>query len=389
MWPKYICTILIACVVSAVCSSANAQITSSGKKFRFVRIGKLEENLRIQAELNYTKHGDDISFERGHLILGFRIDGNSSKLADLRFDYQQDILRFIELVDELYQTPLGENDNLELELKPTIPNGTWYVGTTLAFQKRNDGYWIWHPGWGEEIFGGNGSKWMKIDLVVFRESLAEVARVTIVDEQIPKLPEAMKTDAEKASSKIWDPMNPTKRDIPTGEKRIENVETAPVEWPVSAGGNGHFYQAVAAPGSISWGQAQDAAKAAGGYLATMTSKAENDFVFGLVDHDPFWTRTSALFGPWIGAVQKPGSREPDGGWTWITGERFVFANWDSQQPNEWHNANENRIIFGLGQDRTRAWCDVQEDHREISSYVIEWDIDPSKVSSNNTPSPSK
>ena len=53
----------------------------------------------------------------------------------------------------------------------------------------------------------------------------------------------------------------------------------PVEWPVSSGGNGHFYEPIIVPGGTTWSQANTSANAAGGYLATITSDDENTFVF--------------------------------------------------------------------------------------------------------------
>jgi Tol biopolymer transport system component len=133
-------------------------------------------------------------------------------------------------------------------------------------------------------------------------------------------PIASEATQSSTSPESSSPAEPTKSSLRTPTKSVHAVE-----WPVSSGGNGHFYQAVATPGDIGWDQAQAAAKAAGGYLATITSKAENDFVFALVDRDQFWSRSSALFGPWIGGLQPPGSSEPDHGWSWPTGEKFKYA----------------------------------------------------------------
>lgn len=55
----------------------------------------------------------------------------------------------------------------------------------------------------------------------------------------------------------------------------------------------------------------------GGYLATITSSEENNFVFELIDHAEFWYKTGPDdIGPWIGGYQPTGSAEPEGGWTW-------------------------------------------------------------------------
>ena len=165
--------------------------------------------------------------------------------------------------------------------------------------------------------------------------------------------------------------------------QAEPTQTSPapakqggVEWTVAVGGNGHFYEPVTGQPGISWDYANQAAQAAGGYLVAITSAAENDFVFNLIDKAEYWTDSTAMYGPWIGCLQTPGSSEPNGGWKWANGETFTFAKWESEQPNNWGSVNEDRVIFGLRNGRTNAWCDVRRDHDEIRAYVIEFDSDP-------------
>ena len=81
---------------------------------------------------------------------------------------------------------------------------------------------------------------------------------------------------------------------------ISMVQGKLVQWSVWDGGNGHFYEAVAVPAGITWTEASEAANAAGGHLATITSEAENSFVFSLVDDDRFWFEWVSLQGPWLG-----------------------------------------------------------------------------------------
>ena len=149
------------------------------------------------------------------------------------------------------------------------------------------------------------------------------------------------------------------------------TNAALVEWPASQGGNGHFYEAVAVSQPITWSAANIAAQSAGGYLVTITSQAENSFVFSLIDDPIYWYSGYNLRGPWIGGYQPPGSPEPDGGWSWVTGEPFVYSNWDAAQPNESNNNNENRIHFGNRPYRTPTWNDVPENFPEIKAYVVE------------------
>jgi hypothetical protein len=67
-----------------------------------------------------------------------------------------------------------------------------------------------------------------------------------------------------------------------------NLYAVPVQWSVADGGNGHYYEVVSVPESIIWSDAKIAAEASGGYLATITSSQENEFVFNLTDNPIFW-----------------------------------------------------------------------------------------------------
>lgn len=150
------------------------------------------------------------------------------------------------------------------------------------------------------------------------------------------------------------------------------------QWTVADGGNGHFYEAVAVPSVITWQQANIAAEAAGGYLVTITSEAENNFVFDLIDEPAYWNPSYNLRGPWIGAYQPEGAPEPDGGWEWVSGENFDYANWDTGQPNN-SGGLENRIHFGNRPGRTPTWNDVPQDFPEIKSYVVEYVPEPATI----------
>ncbi len=149
-----------------------------------------------------------------------------------------------------------------------------------------------------------------------------------------------------------------------------------VQWSFDVGGNGHFYEPVATRGAISWEVANQAAIARGGYLVTITSQEENDFVFSLINEDVYWWQSVNLRGPWIGAVQLDGSAEPDGGWTWVTGELFDYTNWDTGQPNEMSGNNENRIYFGNQPTRVPYWNDAPEDFGEVKAYIVEYVPEP-------------
>jgi beta-lactamase regulating signal transducer with metallopeptidase domain len=166
---------------------------------------------------------------------------------------------------------------------------------------------------------------------------------------------------------------PEDRQTPLPPGATVGVKT---QWPVSEGGNGHFYQAVRMPKPLPWKEADRLAKLLSGHLVTITSEAENNFVFRLIDDDTYWYHSYNWRGPWIGAVQPPGSVEPAGGWSWVTGESFTYARWDAQQPNNFNGTQENRLVFGNQRARIPTWNDVVEDFPEVVSFVVEWDDPP-------------
>ncbi len=88
-------------------------------------------------------------------------------------------------------------------------------------------------------------------------------------------------------------------------------------WPA----NGHFYEVVLAD-NPTWFEARDAAslrtyRGANGYLATVTTAAEQDFLVANLGGGV------ALNALWLGGYQDvtdPRYAEPSGSWKWITGE---------------------------------------------------------------------
>jgi hypothetical protein len=119
----------------------------------------------------------------------------------------------------------------------------------------------------------------------------------------------------------------------------------PVQWLIEDGGNGHWYQAVETGGPVTWTDAFFHAESLGGYLATLTSEAEDQWLFKTLVNDPLlWNSRS---GPLIGAYQNlksPLYSEPDGGWEWVTGEPWNYANWQDGQPDDW-SGNEHFAHF--------------------------------------------
>lgn len=145
-----------------------------------------------------------------------------------------------------------------------------------------------------------------------------------------------------------------------------------VEWPVGDGGNGHFYKSVMV-GGISWDDANAAAVASGGHLATITSAGENAFVHSLVaPSQPTWAS-----GPWLGGLQPAGSTETACNWQWVTGEPFSYTNWAAGQPDN-GRGNEDRLQFSYSSNAVQPkWNDILGDnHEDVPSYIVEYDSAP-------------
>ena len=157
------------------------------------------------------------------------------------------------------------------------------------------------------------------------------------------------------------------------------LSAAPVEWSIGAGGNGHFYDVVVPNSVITWSAANSAAIGAGGWLATLTSAAEDQFVFQLATALPNAWRLDGSGngrGPWIGGLQPPGSAEPAGGWQWVNGEgAFVFTNWEAQQPNNTAGVEDRVQFFGRQTLIGDTWNDAADSNPQ-SSYVVEFASNP-------------
>jgi hypothetical protein len=166
----------------------------------------------------------------------------------------------------------------------------------------------------------------------------------------------------------------------------------PVQWSTEVGGNGHWYAAVYDPNGITWDEANDAASVSGGYLATITSAAENEFVFQLADaSDTLWSRSQVgvSIGPWLGGWQPEGSSEPDGGWRWVTDEPFSYTNWLPGEPNDITNAGTSWPGDGiLFWDRTSGWNDYPNVgslfgygyEGWVTGYMVEYVPEPASLS---------
>jgi len=101
-----------------------------------------------------------------------------------------------------------------------------------------------------------------------------------------------------------------------------------VQWSEGTGGNGHWYAVL--PGERYWVDANALVgtleqEGMTGYLATVTSPEENEFIFSSVIAGTNQPSILDMF--WLGG------RDTGGAWQWLTGESFVYTNWSTGEPN--------------------------------------------------------
>ncbi len=144
----------------------------------------------------------------------------------------------------------------------------------------------------------------------------------------------------------------------------------PIQWKVSDGGNGHWYELV--EDAIDWNAAKLAAEQSihegtVGHLATITSQAENDFILSSVYE-------TGTYYTWVGGFQPAGSPEPDGNWQWLTGETWDFTNWNlGVEPN---NFIYSQTPYGedVIQMSPIGWYDAPHDWD--MPYIVEYESVP-------------
>lgn len=167
-----------------------------------------------------------------------------------------------------------------------------------------------------------------------------------------------------------------------------SANATPVQWTVETGGNGHWYDYVGFS-DTGWQSAKESAENSNwlgmiGYLATITSSDENNFIAGIYHGNAYLGATNLT-----------------GGWSWITDEVFSYTNWWTGEPNNAPNSvtGENFLMmwhsdgvpssFATGASNT--WNDIfnydinqsiaNNSNGYINGYFVEYSENP------NNPSP--
>jgi hypothetical protein len=131
-----------------------------------------------------------------------------------------------------------------------------------------------------------------------------------------------------------------------------------VQW-IGPGSNGHYYTATDT--NLSWTGANTLAISQGGYLASVLSQAENDFLR---------TTFSSVLGPsWIGLTDQA----VEGTFVWTSGEPVSYTNWAPGEPNNQSGIEDFGLILSNG-----SWNDGT-DSGGLFRGIIEFNDNPAAV----------
>ena len=150
------------------------------------------------------------------------------------------------------------------------------------------------------------------------------------------------------------------------------VGNYPVQWRSAAGGNGHWYRGVVEANS--WLVAREKARAVGGDLASVETTLEHTFIAeAIFTPQPQLFALGGGWGPHIGGVQSPGSPEPLGGWSWLTGVEVDCSAGLCVMEN--CCGNQDRLAYTISGSGF-AFNDVAAASTvDTPSYLIEWSAD--------------
>lgn len=100
--------------------------------------------------------------------------------------------------------------------------------------------------------------------------------------------------------------------------------------------NGHYYCAYPANTTANWELAAQFCEKQGGYLATITSQEENDFLLSYIHQKGF---SEAYFGLF--------KSENEDKWEWVTGEQLDYTNWGDSQDGRYARLSGERTQAGI------------------------------------------
>lgn len=148
-----------------------------------------------------------------------------------------------------------------------------------------------------------------------------------------------------------------------------------VQWPVSEGGNGHWYGF--SPAFIPWSDTRSAAESVGGYLCCMETAEEWVWIrTEMVEPSADELFSESGWGVCIGGFQNldsPDYSEPYGGWEWLTGVPFQCGGeFDCNMENYFGVQHNMSLVQEPGS--LIQFNDIDEEPDQ-PYYMIEWSAD--------------
>ena len=148
---------------------------------------------------------------------------------------------------------------------------------------------------------------------------------------------------------------------PTVDNKTPTASPAPTGTPdlrVLNPANQHLYLYVST--ARTWHEARNYCALKGGYLATIQTAAENEFVYQLI---------GGRGGSWLGATDEA----EEGVWSWVTREPWTYRNWVEGEPNNSMDVGdvhgENYMSF-MWPEAPTYWNDVPA--AITQPFVCEW-----------------
>lgn len=140
---------------------------------------------------------------------------------------------------------------------------------------------------------------------------------------------------------------------------LSSVHAQPAQY---FAGTGHWYQAIWRPGASAWSQCRDSAYSLGGYLASIHSQSENDFVTGLAP-------SLADDGAFLGGTDEMS----EGTWNWVSGEAWTYEDWCGGTPPG-TSPSEDYLMIGGGSP-SDCWYN-RSDTTFDNWFVVEYEHSP-------------
>ena len=153
----------------------------------------------------------------------------------------------------------------------------------------------------------------------------------------------------------------------------------PIQWRAADGGNDHWYAGYRNASGFTWTAARGFASALSGSLVSCETNQERQFVianYGHTTSPSLWEvqsiNSDAKMGPWIGASQDQGSREPNGGWHWLSGSPLNPQDAPNCCGNDCSGVQEDRLHLyaQVSTGWTVGWNDLTDDPTPCSHLLV-------------------